>query len=149
MMWVYYGSSMPGLELVSSAGYARFSGSALIWFVYQLDELVVFLVASSLRFAFIWMLTLYLRGIGNARTVLATGAVGEVLASSPYIYPIYGMILMYGPYWGSLVLPVPILFVLGLLLVRFRDSLTTREMTSDVVVRPQTVEEQPPAVPGA
>ncbi len=107
---------------------------------------MVILVESSVRVLFAQRLIRYYRGFGQTRRVLAIGVIGEVLANSPYIYQVYTIILLYGRYWGSLVLPVPLFFILGLLFMKFRGSLTTREVVSDAGMRSMTFEKEPAAI---
>lgn len=100
------------------------------------------LVLSLLRVVFARNLIRYYRGIGRVGRLLATGVIGEAMLFSPYI--------LASVYYMT-VLPLPFLFVLGVLLVPLRDKLTSRGVmitprreTSGVKVWPLTVEEEGP-----
>ncbi|RDE14356.1 MAG: hypothetical protein C4K47_04195 [Candidatus Thorarchaeota archaeon] len=117
-----------------------------IYYTYPITSFALMLMLSSIRIVFARKLILYYRGIGSAYRTLVIGVIGELLANSPYIY----LYLFWSNFMvGPLALPLPFLLILGVLLVKLRDRLTSRELISkprqevrETGVWPLTLEEE-------
>jgi hypothetical protein len=114
-------------------GYVGASAISIYYYVYGVTAVLLTLAVSSVRIVFARKLILYLRGIGGVRRLVAIGFIGESLAFCIYAFPT----LFLSPYSPQpQYYPLPFLLVLGLVLVRFRNSVTSVAVKSEVGVQP-------------
>jgi len=121
------------LGISMNYGYVGASAISIYYYVYGVTALLLTLAISSVRIVFARKLVLYLRGIGGVRRLVAIGFIGESLAFFIYVFPTL-FLSMYSPQPQSY--PLPFLLVLGLVMIRLRDSLTSVAVKSEVVVQP-------------
>lgn len=133
------------LFIASLMSYHGISDSSqfFAYFVYPYPLMVTMLVPSLLRLVFAKKLLSYCRGIGNGRRLLALGLIAEAWAFLAY-WPMGGT--FYSIPIPSAV-PLPVLFLSGLIIVRKRSSFTQPARISEQEVWPLSYQEEGPIGP--